>query len=122
MKNLIFFTLTLLTSQMIFAQHKANPVTYKHGQDGIEMIVKNNDGMVVVSTYKAKVTIKEEIAEKVYALYQSKKAEPNQIVTIEGKDATVTGRYAVESIDNLTSVNFIYEKVEWNTGLVEVSE
>jgi len=120
MKNLIFFA--LLASQMMFSQQKVKQTAYKNGQNGIELIVKNNNKMVVVSTYKAKVTIKDEIAEKVYALYQSKKAQPNQVVTIEGKDATVTGRYAVESKDNLTSVNFVYEKVEWNTGLVEISE
>ena len=120
MKKFIF--LALIATQVLFAQQKAKQTAYKNGQNGIELIVKNNDKMIVVSTYKAKVTIKDEIAEKVYALYQSKKAQPNQIVTIEGKDATVTGRYAVESKDNLTSVNFVYEKVEWNTGLVEVSE
>ena len=120
MKKIIF--LALIASQVSIAQQSSKQTAYKNGQNGIELIVKNNNGMVVVSTFKAKVTIKDEIAEKVYALYQSKKTQPNQIVIIEGKDATVTGRYAVEYKNNLTAVNFVYEKVEWNTGLVEVSE
>jgi hypothetical protein len=120
MKKIIF--LALLATNAIFAQQKTKPVTYKHGQNGIEFIVKNSDGMVVVSTFNAKVTIKDEIAEKVYALYQTKKVKPNQVVTIVGKNATVTGRFAVEKKDKLTSVDFIYERVEWNSGLVEVSE
>ena len=120
MKKIVF--LALMATTVIFAQQKTKTVTYKHGQNGIEFIVKNNDGMVVISTFKAKVTIKDEIAEKVYALYQSKKVVPNQVVTIVGKNATVTGRYAIEKKGNLTSVDFIYERVEWNSGLVEVSE
>lgn len=120
MKKIIL--LALLASNAIFAQQKEKPVTYKHGQNGIEIIAKNDDGMVVVSTYNAKVTIKDEIAEKVLALYQSQNIKPNQTVTIVGKEATVTGTYAIEKKDNLTSVKFIYEKVEWNSGLVEVSE
>ena len=120
MKKIIFFA--LLATQVLVAQQRSKPVHYKYGQNGIEFIVKNNNNMVVVSTFKAKVTIKDDIAEKVYALYLNEKIKPNQVVTIKGKDATVTGRYAVEKKGNLTSVDFIYEKVEWNSGLVEVSE
>ena len=111
-----------MATNVIFAQQKTRTVTYKHGQNGIEFIVKNDDGMVVVSTFNAKIAIKDDIAEKVYALYQTKKIKPNQVVTIKGKDATVTGRFAFEKKDKLTSVDFIYERVEWNSGLVEVSE
>jgi hypothetical protein len=120
MKNLIF--LAMLTSQVLLAQQTTKTVTYKHGQNGIELIAKNSDGMVVVSTYNAKVSIKDDIAEKVLALYQNNNIDPYKTVTIVGKEASVTGTYAVEKKDNLTSVKFIYEKVEWNSGLVEVSE
>lgn len=114
--------LLLLATQLIFSQEKQEPTKYKYGRNGIVLISTSDDETVVVSTYKAKATIKDEIGEKVYEMYINKQAKINDTVTIVGKDATVTGKYTIEKKGTLTTVSFIYEKVEWNTGLVEVSE
>jgi hypothetical protein len=120
MKKIIF--LCLLVSQFAFSQSKSVPVKYKYGQNGIELIVKSNNETIVVSTFQAKVTIKDEIAEKVFAYYKKNVTKKNGIVTIDGNKAKITGTYSVKKKGNLTSVDFKYDKVEWQDGLVEVSE
>jgi hypothetical protein len=121
MKNFILFLL-FVSNVALAQQNSSSPVTYKYGRNGIEIIAKTNDGTIVVSTFKAKPTIKDEIAESVLDYYTNNENVINQTVTFKGKEATVTGKYVVEKKDSLTSVNFVYQKVEWNTGLVEVSE
>ena len=118
----ITLLILLLIIQLNYSQEIVEPTKYKYGRNGIVLISTSNDETVVVSTYKAKATIKDEIGEKIYELYINKQAKINDTVTIVGKDATVTGKYTIEKNGTLTTVSFIYEKVEWNTGLVEVSE
>lgn len=121
MKALNIFMLLLVTQQS-YCQEKVEPTKYKYGRNGIVLISTSDNETIVVSTYKAKATIKDEIGEKIYEMYINNQAKINDIVTITGKDATVTGKYTIEKKGTLTTVSFIYEKVEWNTGLVEVSE
>jgi hypothetical protein len=120
MKKIIF--LLMLTSMVGFAQTKSKPVKYKYGQNGIELIINKNSETIVVSTFQAKVKIKDEVAEKVYAFYKENPNKANGEITIEGITASITGIYTVKRKGKLTSVDFRYEKVEWKNGLVEVSE
>jgi hypothetical protein len=120
MKKIVF--LCLLVSQFVSAQTKSAPVKYKYGQNGIELIAKNNNETIVISTFQAKVAIKEEIAEKVFSYYKQNKNKKNGTIIIDGDKAKITGTYSVKKKGNLTSVDFKYNKVEWQDGLVEVSE
>ena len=120
MKKIIF--LLLLTSAAGFSQTKNKPVKYKYGQNGIELIINKNSETIVVSTFQAKVKIKDEVAEKVYAYYKENPNKVNGEITIEGLTASILGKYSVKKNGKLTSVDFRYEKVEWKNGLVEVSE
>jgi hypothetical protein len=120
MKKIIF--LLLVTSTIGFAQTKKKPVKYKYGQNGIELIVNKNAETIVVSTFQAKVKIKDEVAEKVYAYFKANPKIVKEEITIEGLTASITGIYSVKRKGKLTSVDFRYEKVEWKNGLVEVSE
>jgi len=86
----------LLVTQLNYCQEKVEPTKYKYGRNGIVLISTSDDETVVVSTYKAKATIKDEIGEKVYEMYMNKEAKINDTVTIVGKDATVTGKYTIE--------------------------
>ena len=120
MKKIIL--LLLLVSTVGFAQTKKKPVKYKYGQNGIELIINKNSETIVVSTFQAKVKIKDEVAEKVYAYYKENPTKDNGEITIEGLTASITGMYSVKKKGKLTSVDFKYEKVAWKNGLVEVSE
>jgi hypothetical protein len=120
MKKFIF--LLLITSSIGFAQTKNKPLKYKYGQNGIELIINKNLETIVVSTFQAKVKIKDEVAEKVYAYYKENPNKAKAEIIIEGATASITGIYSVKKKGKLTSVDFRYEKVEWKNGLVEVSE
>jgi hypothetical protein len=120
MRKIVF--LYFLVSQFALSQSKSAPVIYKYGQNGIELIAKNNNETIVISTFQAKVTIKEEIAAKLFSYYQQNKDKESGVITIEGDKAKITGTYSVKKKGTLTSVDFRYDKVEWQDGLVEVSE
>lgn len=120
MKKIVF--LCILVSQFAFSQTRSSPVKYKYGQNGIELIAKSNNETIVVSTFQAKVTIKEEIAKKLFLYYKQNKNKKNGIITIEGDKAKITGTYSVKKKGTLTSVDFRYDKIEWQDGLVEISE
>ncbi len=120
MKKIVL--ILLLTSVLGFSQSKKKPVKYRYGQNGIELIINKNSETIVVSTFQAKVKIKDEVAEKVYAFYKENPARVSGIITIEGLTASISGKYSVKKKGKLTSVDFRYEKISWKNGLVEVSE
>ena len=121
MKKIVL--LSLLVSQITIAQTKKNlPVKYKYGQNGIELIVNKESETIVVSTFQSKVKIKDEVAEKVYNFYKEHKNQTSGKVVIDGLTAKITGKYSVKKRGKLTSVDFRYEKVEWQNGLVEVTD
>lgn len=121
MRNIVL--LSLLWCAFGFAQtNKKTPVKYKFGQNGIELIINKDSETIVVSTFQAKVKIKDEIAEKVYAFYRENPKKQSGEITIQGMTAAITGIYTVKKKGKLTSVDFKYEKVTWKDGLVEVSE
>ena len=86
----------------------------------MELIVKNNNETIIVSTFNSKNTIKDEIAQKVYDYFKNSQLNSGDTICILGNDAKVTGRCVVIRKEKLTSINFYYEKVEWNNGLIEL--
>lgn len=118
MKKIIFSL--LLLSQVAFSQENGAVESYSFGQNGMEIIAKSKKSMVIVSTFNAKMTIREEIARKIYNLYTANKLEDNKKYTIIGDEANVTGNCVIRRKNNLIAIDFYYEKVEWYSGLVEV--
>ena len=118
MKNLLF--LVIFTFSLSYGQY--TPIVYQHGQNGMELIANTKTGTVVVSTFNAKMTIRQDIARKIYDLYKDHKISGNTRLTVYGKEANVMGKCYIKTKNNLTSVEFYYEKVSWNNGLVEVYE
>ena len=88
----------------------------------MELIARSPSGTVIISTFNAKMTIRQDIARKIYDLYKDHKISGNTRLTVYGKEANVMGKCYIKTKNNLTSVEFYYEKVNWNNGLVEVYE
>ena len=118
MKKLIL-SIVLLT-QIAFAQEKKKIETYSFGQNGMELIAKSSKDVVIISTFNAKMNIREEIARKVYSLYAENKLETNKKYTISGNEASVTGKCEIKKKNNLIAIDFYYEKIEWYSGLIEI--
>jgi hypothetical protein len=110
----------VLLTNIISAQENKKIETYSFGQNGMELIAKSKKEVVVVSTYNAKMSIREEIAEKVYSLYTENKLEHNKKYTIAGNQANVTGNCIIRRKNNLIAIDFYYEKIEWYNGLIEI--
>lgn len=117
--NKLILSIVLLT-QIAFAQEKKKIETYSFGQNGMELIAKSSKDVVIISTFNAKMTIREEIARKVYSLYAENKLETNKKYTISGNEATVTGNCVIRKKNNLIAIDFYYEKIEWYSGLIEI--
>ncbi|MGC4040220.1 MAG: hypothetical protein QM710_05380 [Flavobacterium sp.] len=94
--------------------------TYNYGQDGMELVARSKKGVVIVSTFNSKMTIRQEIARKVYDMYVANKLQSDKKITIEGNEADVTGRCIIRKKSSLTAIDFYYEIVEWDSGLKEV--
>jgi hypothetical protein len=118
MKKLILSI--LLLTQIAFAQEKKKIETYSFGQNGMELIAKSSKDVVIISTFNAKMNIREEIARKVYSLYAENKLETNKKYTISGNEASVTGNCVIRKKNNLIAIDFYYEKIEWYSGLIEI--
>ncbi|WP_396150107.1 hypothetical protein [Flavobacterium sp.] len=116
MKYLLF--LVLISTQLAFTQETI--LTYQHGQNGMELIANTKTGTMVVSTFNAKMTIRQDIAYKLYTLYQQNRIKHNAVVTVLGKEAKVIGKCFIKKKHNLTSIEFYYDKVFWHNGIVEV--
>ncbi len=120
-KNLysrLLLIVVVLISQLSIAQASKKEF-YKNGQNGIELISESKSGTVIISTYNAKMTIKDEIAQNFYQRYLKNEVKTDSIIVIVGKTAKVTGKCKIVKKAKLTSVNFYYEKVEWASGLIE---
>lgn len=95
--------------------------TYQYGHNGMQLVVNENDATTIVSTFNSKMTIKDDIAQKVYD-YVKKDTNicSGDTVIIEGKDANVIGKLKVKKRGKLTAIFFEYESVYWNNGLTEI--
>ena len=118
MRNLIL--LILLASQFTFAQKKPKVEYYSNGHNGMEFVAKNEDKTIIISTFNAKMNIRQEIARKLFDLYMDNKLNSESVITVNGTVACVTGKCVIRKKDNLTLVDFYYESVEWDSGLKEV--
>lgn len=103
-----------------FSEGEPNVTTYSYGHNGMEYVAKNKNGMVIISTFNAKMTIRQEIATKIYTMYVDKQLETEKKVTIHGDQADVTGKCVIRKKDNLTAVDFYYESVLWRSGQKEI--
>lgn len=104
---------------LINAQQKNEIKTYNYGHNSIEIISKQKDSTIIVSTYNAKMDIRKEIAQEILNLYLDKKLKNNKSQIIIGKEASITGDCIITQKGTLTSIEFYYEKVDWNNGLTE---
>ena len=118
MKN--YFLVLLFTAGVSFSQGKPKVETYNHGHNGMELIAKSKKGTVIISTFNSKMTIREEVAQKVYNMYIANQLESNKKCLIKSYTANVFGNCIIRKRKNLTVVDFYYEKIEWLNGLVEV--
>ncbi len=108
----------LFLAQFSFCQVSVN--TYKYGYNGMELIVKSNTETIIISTFNSKKVIKDEIAQKVYDHFKNSQLNSGDTISIQGNNAIVTGKCFIIRKQKLTSINFYYEKVEWNNGLIEL--
>ena len=112
---------TLASAQYAGNEHSVK--TYRYGYNGMELIATSSKETIIVSTYNSKLSIKEDIAYKVYQYYwenlRNQVYEP-VTVTIEGKDARVTGKCIVVIKGKLTAIEFHFEKIEWPNYIIEL--
>lgn len=118
MKKLILFS--LLISFTGFGQIKNKISTYKFGQNGMELVAKTKNETIIISTFNSKMTIRRDIADKLFQLYRENKLETNKEFLVVGEIANVIGKCIIRKKDNLTVVDFYYETVLWDDGLTEV--
>jgi len=118
MKKLILFS--LLVSFTGFGQIKNKISTYKFGQNGMELVARTKNETIIISTFNSKMTIRRDIADKLFQLYRENKLETDKEFLVVGEIANVIGKCIIRKKDNLTVVDFYYETVLWDDGLTEV--
>ena len=110
----------LVLSCFAFNEGDSKVQTYSYGHNGMEFVAREGKGMIIVSTYNSKMTIRQDIAYKIYQLYANNNLKVGPKTTICGDEADVTGKCIVRKKNNLTSLDFYYELVEWKSGLKEI--
>ena len=116
---LIAFFLLMFTMQLSQAQAKKIEY-YANGQNGIELISKSKFGLtVIISTYNAKLKIKDEVAKLFYERYQKNNNINDSVLKIKTKEALVIGKCKITKKAKVSNVDFYYQRVEWNSGLIE---
>lgn len=121
MKKLIYLNLffLLFSSQLSISQSKKVEF-YKNGQNGIEIISKSKKGItIIISTYNAKLSIKNEVAQKFLEYYNKNNNISDSIIKLKIKDAIVIGKCKLSRKNKLTNAGFYYQRVEWKNGLIE---
>jgi len=92
---------------------------YKYGYEGIELIGKINDSTIIYSHHLAKPTIRIEVADSIIHRYaKTRKIKGNLVVCTS--TAKVFGILTVTRTNKLVTLLFTYEKIIWNTGMVEM--
>ncbi|MEM0541160.1 hypothetical protein WFZ85_00880 [Flavobacterium sp. j3] len=112
----IIFSLSVL-SCFAFSNEGPKVTTYSYGHNGMEYVARSKNGTVIISTFNSKITIRQDIATKLYKMYINNELENKNRVTICGSDADVTGKCIIKKKDSLTTVDFYYETVEWVLGI-----
>ncbi|WP_333601325.1 hypothetical protein [Flavobacterium sp.] len=116
----VFFSLLIMTTFAFTTPEDSKVATYNYGHNGMELVARSQKGMVIISTFNSKMTIRQDIASKVYDLYVANKLTTNTKITVNGCEANVTGKCVIRKKNNLTAVDFYYETVDWNNGLKEI--
>jgi hypothetical protein len=116
----LFFPTLLLFCCGVFAQENKKVSTYNYGYNGMEYVVKTTNETTIVSTFNSKFQIKDEIASNVYEQVKCGDFKTGDTLVILGNNAKVTGKCYIKKNGKLTSLNFYYEKVEWDNGLTEI--
>ena len=115
----VYFGL-LIASCFAFSKGEPRVETYNFGQNGMELIARSKKGVIIVSTFNSKMSIRKDIARKLYDLYLANKLQNNKKIIVIGRQADVTGKCVIRKKSSLTAIDFYYEVVEWNSGLKEV--
>lgn len=115
----VLFSLLIVTC-FAFSDGEPKVETYSYGHNGMEFVARSGQGMIIVSTFNSKMTIRQDIAYKIYQLYANDKLTADKKLTVCGDEADVTGKFIIRKKDNLTSLDFYYELVEWKSGLKEI--
>ena len=111
----------LLTTYCSFGQNSKKVEDYNYGKNGIEYIVKNKNGStIIISTFNSRPTIKDEVAINVYNYYKEKSPNDGDKIIVLANGAEVSGICKIKVKGSLTSVEFHYESVKWNSGLTEI--
>lgn len=118
MKKVLFGL--LIVSCFAFSKGDRDVETYNYGQNGMELVARSKKGVIIVSTFNSKMTIRKEIARKLYDLYLANKLQSNKKITVDGVEADVTGKCFIRKKNTLTAVDFYYEVIDWKSGLKEV--
>jgi hypothetical protein len=113
MKHLVFI---LLFTSIAFGQ---NIKYYKHGYEGILYVGHMGDSTLIYSHHMAKSEVMYEVGKQILKLYAAKKVK-QQILTIETKKATILGLLKVKRQGTLIHLEFIYQRVRWKNGILEV--
>lgn len=117
--KICLIVLLIFSFQIVKAQAKKIEF-YKNGQNGIEIISKSKKGMtIIVSTYNAKLLIKNEVAQKFLEYYNKNNNISDSIIKLKVKDAIVIGKCKLAKKDKVTNAGFYYQRVEWKDGLIE---
>ena len=103
-----------------FSDGEPNVETYSYGHNGMEFVARSGKEMIIISTFNSKMTIRQDIAYKLYQLYANDELTTNKKYTVCGDEADVTGKCIIKKKDNLIAVEFYYEVVEWKSGLKEI--
>lgn len=120
MKKNLLLLLFLVSS--LYAQKNTEIKHYNYGKNGIEMIVKESSGKtIIVSTFNAKSSIKDEVAVGVLNYFDVKHPDNGAKIKIETKEAIVEGTFKIVYKENLIAIEFYYESIIWfKKGLKEV--
>lgn len=117
------FLISILVSlfAMYLTQAQAKKIEYyANGQNGIELISKSKFGLtVIISTYNAKLKLKEEVAKLFYERYQKNNNINDSVIKIKTKEALVIGKCKISKKAKVSNVDFYYQRIEWNNGLIE---
>ncbi len=117
--KIYLLVLLIFSFQIVKAQAKKIEF-YKNGQNGIEIISKSKKGItIIVSTYNAKLIIKNEVAQKFLEYYNKNNNISDSIIKLKVKDAIVIGKCKLTKKDKVTNAGFYYQRVEWKDGLIE---
>ncbi len=121
MTKIKIYLLVLFTFVLQVAKAQSKKIEfYKNGQNGIEIISKSKKGItIIISTYNAKLNIKNEVAQKFLEYYNKNNNISDSIIKLKVKDALVIGKCKLAKKDKVTNAGFYYQRVEWKDGLIE---